>query len=470
MIQAQVKDTIEAKGLIERWDKILVCVSGGPDSMALLHLLKDLIEDYNIKLVVAHLDHMLRGRQAIADANFVKKAAAKLNIPFIMERSNVRAIANSNKMSVEEAAREARYNFYQRAAEKIGATKIATAHTMDDQAETMLMRFIKGSGSLGLSGIPYKRRLGDRWVIRPLLDIKRIDIEKYLKRRKISSRVDPTNLKTFYLRNKIRHILIPLLEREFNPKIKENLNLVAKNLSCEFNYLNAITHRLFKRLTSEMKAAIAVNVSDLLRQHVALQRLIVREIIYRLKGDLKRIAYKHWQEIESMLSGTGKTSIDLPDGLKVTKREGRLIFSKRGVTQKRITQLRKIVKLDIPGEVIIPELGMKICSEIVRYTPKFKKGKKRKRTEYINGDSITPPLKIRIRRKGDRMKPLGMRSFKKLHDIFVDEKVPRELRDKIPLIVSGNRILWAGGVKLSEDYRIDKNTKKVVKLAINYKR
>lgn len=468
MITTQLKRTIEKKELIEKGDKVLVCVSGGPDSMALLYLMAGLKKDYNLELTIAHFDHMLRSKQSIADANFVKKIAAKLNIPFIMERCNVKEIAGANKMSIEEAAREARYDFFQRMAEKIGANKIATAHNMGDQAETVLMRFIKGTGSLGLLGIPYKRWLGNAWVIRPLLDVKRLDIERYLERFKIPSRVDTSNLKMFYLRNKIRHKLMPLLEKEFNPKIKENLNQVAKSLSDEFDYLNTTANRLFKRLAIETKTAIEIDVGKLQRQHIALQRLIVRQIILKLKGDLRRITFKHWQEIESILSDEGEISVDLPDGLKVKKNKGRLIFTKGDVTEDSIQEFKKIAKLDVPGEVIIPSLGIKVCSEVVKYVPKFKKGKRRKRVEYINGDTILPPLKIRTRREGDRMRPLGMKFYKKLHDIFVDEKVPRQIRDKIPLIISGDKILWAVGVKLSEDCKIDENTERVVRLKVNY--
>lgn len=467
MIKTQIKKTIEEKGLIKKGDKVLVGVSGGPDSMALLHLLVDLRKEYNIELIVAHLDHMLRGKQSSADANFVEEIAIKLNIPFIIERGNVKAIASSSKMSTEEAARETRYDFFQKAAEKVGATKIATAHNMDDQAETVLMRLVKGSGSLGLSGIPYKRRLGDKWVIRPLLDVKRVDIEKYLKRHKIPSRLDASNLKTLYLRNKIRHILIPLLEKEFNRKIKENLNLIARSLSDEFNYLNTTARRLYKRFAVETMTAIEIDIKKLSRQHIALQRLIVREIICRLKGDLRRINYKHWQEVESMLYDVDKLNVDLPGGLKVIKKHNRLIFSKRGVTKERKSQFKKTIKLNVPGEVIVPELNIKARAEIVKYIPKFKKGKSTKGLEYINGDLIKSPLEIRTWREGDRMKPLGMKFYKKLHDIFVDEKVPREIRDRIPLILSGGKILWLVGVKLSEDYKIDKETKRGVKLTVN---
>jgi len=467
MIESQVKKTIEEKALIRKGDKVLVCVSGGPDSAALLHLMVELRKDYNIDLIVAHLDHMLRGRQSIADANFVKKTAAMLKIPFIMERRNIKAIARSSKMSIEEAAREARYNFYQVAAKKVGATKIATAHNMDDQAETVLMRLMKGSGSLGLSGIPYKRRLGNAWIIRPFLDVRRMDIERYLKEHKFLSRLDSSNLKTLYLRNKIRNILLPLLEKEFNPKIKENLNLIAKNLSDEFNYLNAAASRLFKRFASYKKSEISIDISDLLRQHIAMQRLLVRQIIDKLKGGLRRITYKHWAEIQLMLSDAKKANTELPGGIRVTKRQRCLVFTKGSIAKRRIKKFKKVTKLNIPGEVIIPELGIKVSADIAGHTPRFKKGKKRKKVEYINGDSIISPLRIRMWRNGDRMRPLGMKSFKKLHDIFIDAKVPREIRDRTPLVISGDTILWLVGVKLAEDYRIEKDTKKIIRLAIS---
>lgn len=466
MIESKVRDTIEKNKLIKKGDKILLCVSGGPDSMALLYLLTALRKEYGIELAVAHLDHMLRGKASAQDANFVKKIADKLNIPFVTEESDVRALANSNKMSIEEAAREARYDFYQRAAKKVVATKIATAHTMDDQAETVLMRLIKGAGSAGLSGIPYKRQLSNRWVIRPLLDIKRSDIEKYIKKQGIPSRIDASNLKTFYLRNRVRNILIPLLEKKFNPKIKENLNLVSKNLGAEFSYLNIAARRLCERLTSKTQRGIDIGIDDLLRQHIAMQRLIVREIIFKLRGNLRKITYKHWLQVESALTKVGRQKVDLAGGIKVIRDKGRVLFTNKKIPEEIKKQLKTAVKLNVPGETAIPELGIKVRTEIVKRRPKFKKGKRRKRSEYINGDLIKGSLMIRTRLKGDKMRPLGMKSFKKLQDIFVDEKIPSEIRDTIPLIISRNRILWIPGIKISEDFKVDKGTKKVLKILI----
>ncbi|MBL7072022.1 MAG: tRNA lysidine(34) synthetase TilS [Candidatus Omnitrophica bacterium] len=466
MIRSQFEDTIKKYSLIKKGDRVLACVSGGPDSMAMLDLLSGLKRSRGMGLAVAHLDHMIRGRRSKADAVFVKKASAKAGIPFYTERISVKEFAKKTGLSTEEAAREARYAFYQRAAAHTGADKIATGHNMDDQAETVLMRLIKGAGSRGLSGIPYKRALGARTVIRPLLDIRRSDIEQYLKDRKIPSRNDLTNLKTAYLRNKIRHVLLPALEKEFNPGIKEVLNFTAKSLSGEFDYINNIALAKYRSLIKKSGSSIWISIKRLSRQHIALRRLIVRHIIDEIKGDLRKISFKHWQGVESILSGEGKPALDLPGGIKCSKSGGDIVFSKTGRKKQGSRRLRNALWLDIPGTLEIPELGLEIESEIVGRMPRFKKNKRRKNCEYINGDIIEAPLKLRTWKSGDRMRPLGMKDSKKLHDIFIDDKVPKAMRDRIPLVLSKKRILWAVGHRISEDCRINGNVNEIVKLSV----
>jgi len=467
----RIKNTIDKKRLIRRGDKVLVCVSGGADSMALLRVLLELQRHYGVKLVVAHLDHMIRGRSSAADANFVKKCAARLGLPFIYEKSDVRKTARGSKASLEEAARETRYDFYARAAERAGANKIATGHTADDQAETVLMRLVRGAGSVGLSGIPYSRRTRRGVVIiRPLLDVGRKDIERYLKACRVSWRTDATNLKTAYLRNKIRHILIPLIEKKFNPRIKENLNSIAENLRDESDYLDAAAARLYRRLVVMKKGRAEIGIRRLLRLHPAMRRLLVRRVIHSIKGNLKRITYRHWLEIEGAFCGGGKGTVNLPGGIKARRTGGVLSFIPEEGGRKR-SRLTKAVKLRVPGNVAVPELGLKLTSEIVRSAPRFRyharDGGRRRggSVEYIDGDKIGGALKIRTRRDGDRMRPLGMRSYKKLHDIFVDEKVPRELRDRVPVVTSGRDIVWLVKTKLAEDFKVRKETKKIVRLA-----
>lgn len=464
MILSKVRKTIETKELLRDGDRVLACVSGGPDSMALLHILAELRNQYEIEIFVAHLNHMLRGRAADADADFVKTAADNLGLTSVIEKNDIKKFAKSHKLSLEEAAREARYDFYRRAAEKVNAAKIATGHTLDDQAETVLMRLLKGSGSLGLSGIPYKRRFGDLWIVRPLLDVTRKEIEKYLKNNRIPSRRDASNLQTLYFRNKIRNVLIPILEKDFNPNIKETLSSTASVLSDESSYLADIASKKLKRMSRITKFGTELRSKDFRREHAALQRLIVRRIIAGLKGDLKSITYRHWQGIDFILDGTEQKSVNLPGGIKVIKSGQRIVFTTRRDHRDGAGRLKKKAILRVPGEAILPESGVKIKAEIVKSRPDFKK-KKDKNIEYVNGDLVKGHLTIRTRRNGDRIKPLGMGSYKKLHDVFVDEKIPCERRDMVPVIVSGNRVVWVAGLKLSDEFKIDEGTKRILKLS-----
>ena len=464
MIRLKVRKTIETKGLLKDGDRVLACVSGGPDSMALLHILTELRGQYDIEIFVGHLNHMLRGMAADRDADFVKKSVGDLGLVSVIEKIDVKKIAKARKLSIEEAAREARYDFYRRAAEKLNITKIATGHTLDDQAETVLMRFLKGAGSLGLSGIPYKRKLGDFWVVRPLLDITRKEIERYLKKNRIHSKMDTSNLETIYFRNKIRNVLIPILEKDFNPNIKETLSSIASTLTEESSYLSSLAAKKLKRISRLINGDMEFGIKDFRREHVALQRIILRHIIAGLKGDLKSITYKHWQCVESILKGTEPKRVNLPGGIKAVKNGGKIIFTTKHRHQPDAGIFGKEAILKVPGEVVIPELGVRIKAEIVKSHPDFTK-KKDKNIEYVNGDLMKECLKIRTRRRGDRLTPLGMGGYKKIHDIFVDEKVPLKRRDRMPIVLSGGKILWVAGLKMSDEFKIKGDTKRILKLS-----
>lgn len=464
MIRLKVRKTIEDNGLIKKGDKVLVAVSGGPDSVALLRILAELSGRYNIELFVAHLNHMLRGREADRDAIFVRKAADGLSLPFIIEKINVKNIAKARRMSIEEAAREVRYDFYSRAAAKFGASKIATGHTLDDQAETILMRILKGSGSLGLSGIPYRRKSGNILVIRPLLDVDRKAIDKYLKKNRITARIDASNLNAAYFRNKIRNVLIPILKKDFNPKIKYVLASMASTFADESSYLAGIAAKKIKRICRTTKNGVEVKIKDLTREHIALRRLIARQILAHLAGSLKGITYKHWKAVESLIKGGERKQIDLFGRIKAKKNNGRIIFAAKALNRREQRNFKKFATLKVPGEVALPELGVTIKAEVIKRRPDFKK-KKDRNTEYVNGDLIGSYLKIRMKRAGDRMKPLGMAGYKKLHDIFVDEKISRERRNMIPIVVSGNKILWAAGVRMSDEFKVSESAKRILKLS-----
>ncbi len=317
----RVKETIARYDLIRRYDRIVVGVSGGPDSLALLYLLNSLKKELKLNLHVAHLDHMLR-KDSAKDRAFVETTAGELNLPVTATKLNLKAM--SKRGSLEEICRNARLSFLFKTARDIKATKIALGHNLDDQAETVLMRMIRGTGLSGLSGMQPKRELHGYQIIRPLIEVRRRQIEAYLKKKKIRARTDLSNFKYVYLRNKIRHKLIPLLEKEYNPNIKELLSNMAENIGCDYDYLN----RVASDKTERLGRRIALN--KFLTLHPAIRRLVLRLNISRLKGDTRRITFKHIKEIEDLISRRPWGSIvDLPAGMSVIKKKNYLSFYRR---------------------------------------------------------------------------------------------------------------------------------------------
>ncbi|MBP7836103.1 MAG: tRNA lysidine(34) synthetase TilS [Candidatus Omnitrophica bacterium] len=321
MILDKVKETIGRYKLISRRDLVLVAVSGGADSVCLLYLLQALSRPLGFKLQVAHLDHMLR-KDSARDAEFVRRLGFKLGIPVIIGKINVKEL--DKRGSLEEIARDARLGFLFKVAKDIQADKIALAHNLDDQAETVLMRILRGTGLYGLAGILPKRQLCGFTVIRPLIRVQRREIEAYLRREKIKPRIDKTNLQDIYLRNKIRNRLVPLLKKEYNPRIKEALSNMAEGIAFDYDYLNRQALRLAKGGCNR------VNIAKFLKLHPAIQRLILRLGISRLQGSTRRITFRHINEIEDLIANRPLNSIvDLPKGISVIKKTKNILFYRK---------------------------------------------------------------------------------------------------------------------------------------------
>lgn len=321
MILRQVKHTIKRYHLFDKGDKVLVGVSGGPDSIALLYLLNALKKELRISLHIAHLDHGLRNASG-RDRLFVEKLAAKLGLPISSMRLNTKKL--HRKGSLEENARRARLNFFFKTAKKNHIDKIALGHNRDDQAETVLMRILRGTGLYGLSGILPKRELYGHQIVRPLIETRRKDIEGFLKRRKIRFRRDVSNMRDIYFRNKIRNRLLPLLEKGYNRNIKEVLSSMAQSTGYDYDYLDKAAESAFRntrrRLANE----------KLLRLHPAIRRLLLRMHIARLKGDTRRITFRHIQELEDLLYNRPPNSIvDLPQGICAVKKKGNFLFYRK---------------------------------------------------------------------------------------------------------------------------------------------
>lgn len=324
MMLEKVKEAVKKNDLIRKGDRILLGVSGGPDSVALLYVLNSLKKEWRLSLRVAHLDHMLR-KDSAKDKEFVESLCRKLKIPLVTAQVNIKEIAKRG--SLEEVARNARLGFFFKAAKDIKAKKIALGHNLDDQAETVLMRVLRGTGLYGLGGISPKRKIAGYEIIRPLIGVRRHEIEAFLKQKRIKPRRDPTNRQDIYFRNKIRNRLLPLLEKEFNKSVRDSLSYLAQSAADDYDYLSQRARLSFKSVRGPGEK---IDLRKLRKLHAAMQRLILRLMIQKAQGDLRRITFTHIREIEDLIFNRPVHSIvDLPKGVSVIKKKDTLSFYKR---------------------------------------------------------------------------------------------------------------------------------------------
>jgi tRNA(Ile)-lysidine synthase len=320
MVLDKVKNTIKKYNLINKNDKLVIGVSGGPDSLALLYVLNSLKKSLKINLHIAHLDHMLR-KDSYKDKEFVEDLAKRLDIAITTAQIDIKNLAKVG--SLEEIARNARLGFLFKVARDVRAKKIALGHNRDDQAETVLMRVLRGTGLYGLSGILPKRNISGFIIIRPLIEVSRKEIENYLKNKKIKPRQDYTNLKDIYFRNRIRNRLLPLLKREYNPNIKEVLANMAEGLGTDYLHLLKMSQKAFLKNSKIInKNKINLYLNRFLKLDPAIQRMVLRLGIAKIKGNLRRISFKHIREIEDLIYNRPFNSIvDLPQGICIIKKK-----------------------------------------------------------------------------------------------------------------------------------------------------
>jgi len=312
MLQGKILDTIKKFNLLSSRDKVLIGVSGGPDSLALLFLLNDLKVKLGIKIIVAHLNHGIRGRAADLDEKFVKGISGKLRVDFFSKKIGC---FNSRKPN-EEMLRNARYNFLFDIAKKYSINTIALAHTQDDQAETVLMRLIRGTGLHGLISISPKRKINSFVIIRPLIEVTRKEVEKYLKSISVKPRIDRTNFNNKFLRNRIRHGVLKDLTR-LNPKIKQTLANFSQQAAVDYDYLNQQANKL---LSHNNGSLIKIELEKINNLHVAMQRMVVRVALESIAGNLRAFTNKHWQEIEHLIKVRPEGSlVYLAKGIRVKK-------------------------------------------------------------------------------------------------------------------------------------------------------
>ena len=458
----QVKKTIKQYRMLTPGDRVLVAVSGGVDSVVLLYVLRELQKSEKLSLAVAHFDHAIRADSA-ADAEFVRKLARSLKLRCYSERADVPAYAKAQKLSLEVAARTLRYQFLERAAQAHNFHKIALGHTLNDQAETLLMRLLRGAGLEGLSGIPPVRPSGELTYIRPLIECTRDQIVAFAQAHKLSWREDPTNYDTTIVRNKIRHELIPTL-KEYNPKVLEALGRAARLLGQAAQVLDCQAEQALPTLiTSENTQELALDLKGLVAMPEYLQALVLRRAIARV-NPLCEPEAAHIEALLRWLSRRGAGELHLPAGVRVLRRHTQLIITTHlAAPPKRFEYL-----LTVPGETVLREIGWRFVTRSLHPHPRPLSPLRERGARGVRGrvlldaDKIQGSLVVRNRRPGDRIR---LRSgTKKLQDFFTDRKIPREQRDAIPLICDENALIWIVGEAVHEDYRATPQTKHIVEI------
>jgi tRNA(Ile)-lysidine synthase len=436
----RIRTWADRHDMLGRGDRIVVSVSGGPDSVALLHVLHSLAPAYEFALHVFHLDHGLRGEASAGDARYVQALANRLSVPctvVALQPGDLKHMAGS----LQANARTLRYAELERLAAHIGANKVALGHNRDDQAETVCMRFLRGAGTHGLAGISPVRHAGVVTYIRPLLNTPRCDIEQYCRDRELSPRLDESNNQPHYLRNRLRLELLPHLAATYNPAIGENLGQLADVLRAEDQFLDQLAAEAFERCRAPGEG-VALNGAALLAEPLALARRVVRLAAKAVVGPTCDLGLEPvTQVLEAAPHSQGSRMLMLPNGVRVFLEYGVCRFFGSGHELPAEGEW----PLAAPGVTVVPPLGLQV--EVLPA------GTARGPMEaQFDAARLPGPLRLRTRRPGDRIWPTGMEGSKKVQDMLVDAKVPKRLRDRVPLLTAGDEVLWVIGYRLDRRF------------------
>jgi len=465
----QVRETIRKYNLLQPGESVVVAVSGGPDSVALLAALHLLAPEYSLELVVAHLNHGLR-KEAMAEELFVKHLAEAYGQPFESESVNIRDLGRQWGKSLEDAARDARYVFLDRVAGKYGAGKIALGHHRQDQAETVLMNLIRGSGLEGLKGMMPKRA---EKYIRPLLFVDRGEILRFLRDRKADFVLDESNESPCFLRNRIRHRLLPALRQDFNPRMDRGLSHLAEMVRLEDQFMEQTVDDLLTRWgIGPADERPFFSLQALRGVHEAVQNRVIKRLLESFCPEGKGIAYSHVMAVRKLMLGRQPSAVlTLPFFIRV-KREYDKVSICRCDRKSAVTLMPErttdyAYPVAVPGEVRIVETGATVRLSLLDRVGGIPRDLRQEPSvAFMDYDKILHPLEIRNIRPGDRIQPLGMTGSKKVKALFIDEKIPRWERSRIPFLLDGRSILWIGGGRLCDSARVTDWTTRVLKAEI----
>ena len=463
MLLSQVKRTIDRYHLLDKGDRLIVGVSGGMDSMVLLFLLNAFRQEFDLSLIVAHINHGLRPDESEKEAELVLRESEKLGFPFEYEKFDVKEFQRAGGLSIQDAARRVRFHFFNSLLKKHSAQKIALGHHADDQVETLLLRLIRGSGLQGLKGMLPIR---EGRVIHPLIEVWRKEIESFARERGIPHFLDSSNVKANYLRNRIRLSLIPLIERDYQPKFKSVIIRTSALLKEEDDYLDKEAEEVFQKIIQEKKEAFSFRFSEYQSLHRTIQRRLIQKFIGKIYHGEGIMEEGKGVAIEFIFKRLSQSSpsflIELPHGISFEKRYDRVFLRKEWV--KPIPPFE--VELNRPGSIFVDDIGKKVIVEEIDKGEIVADLKGSSTTAFLDDRSLLFPLKMRNFRPGDRFQPLGVKGTQKLKKYFIDHKIPRFERPKIPLLVSGEMIVWIVGYRIDERVKVTEKTRKVVKIEV----
>jgi tRNA(Ile)-lysidine synthase len=502
-LESRVLDFIQRYSLIPRKELVVVGVSGGADSVCLLHVLAKWQKELGIKLHIAHLNHQLRGVESEADAEYVSNLAGSLDIPITIDSQDVAAYRTERNCSIEEAARELRYAFLASVAGKVGAHRVAIGHTRDDQVETILMHILRGTGITGLCGLApcspmaydsqgmslraealsvAKGQRSNLLVIRPLLDITREETTSYCQEHQLAPRIDSSNLSPSFFRNRLRLQLLPLL-RQYNPSVDQALLRLADIAKEDSTFIEQQTSGVWDEVARQENNTIYLDKKQIASLPIALQRHLLRAAVTKLAGDTRDIEASHIEAARSLLNKPASKRISLPHGFICQGGYNELVITRLPsviASEAKQSQLPPCpfpplpgeFPLKVPGKTVSP--GWNVIASIVREraASPSSRGVLSPSEETCQSNLVADfdfhktgiELFVRQRRPGDRFQPLGMNMPKKLYEFMIDAKIPRSWRGRIPIVCSPQQIIWVVGWRIDDRVKTIEASKKILRL------
>ena len=461
-----VRRSIAANDLT--WASMIVAFSGGPDSTALMHSLHSLKDTLGLKLHAAHLDHGLRPESSEADAEFARNFAASLGVPFTTERADSNAMRAKHSLSVEDAARRVRYEFLSRVAYKYGADCVVLGHTLDDQAETVLLNVIRGTGLEGLSAMreTSSRKIGARRVtlFRPLLSVSKSEVLGYCAENDLDPRLDESNLSTEFTRNRVRLELMSSLE-QYNPSIRNALGRLASSAYVDLDFIRQEVERAAKDVVTVDSYGVGIERERFFQLHPALGYHLLRRAVEIVKGDTNDLELQHVSQMFDMISGASGKSMNLPGGLRFHVDYDFAHIHRTDALDLPLPTIGDTsIEMRVPGSTI--EGDWIVSSRFVENdTISIERSKGDPRlSERFDADAIGETLLLRTRKARDRFQPLGMKSEKKLKDFMIDAHIPRRWRDSVPLVESRGRIAWVVGWRIADWVKISPRTRRIMEI------